>query len=107
MRRINWKLVGAFGKGLCKVLAVGSLVILGRGFKVSVCEEHDEKYDSRAVGYGDAVEAIMGSNMFSDDKRDAVVALKHRESGQYYKAVIAIAESTAFSDDKLEMIEGL
>lgn len=58
--------------------------------------------------YSDAVNAIMGSDMWSSDKQEAVSILARGETTEFYKAVISIVnESSTWSSDKVKMIRGL
>lgn len=57
--------------------------------------------------YGDAVEAISDSDMFSSDKRMAIETLLTDQDDDYYRGVIGITESDMFSGDKLLAIQKL
>ena len=57
--------------------------------------------------YGDAVEAISDSDMFSSDKRMAIETLLTDQDDDYYRGVIGITESDMFSSDKVLAIQKL
>ena len=57
--------------------------------------------------YGDAVEAISDSDMFSTDKRLAIETLLTDQDDDYYRGVIGITESDMFSSDKVLAIQKL
>ena len=61
----------------------------------------------KLVGYDDAVEAIMSSSMFSNDKCEAVKAVKQNMGEYYYKSILSIMESSMFGAEKVEMIRYL
>lgn len=57
--------------------------------------------------YGDAVKAVMSSDMYSHDKSKVVGLLKQNADSAYYGAVIAIVESDMFSHEKIKAIENI
>lgn len=57
--------------------------------------------------YGDAVESISDSDMFSSDKRLAIETLLTDQDDDYYRGVIGITESDMFSSDKVLAIQKL
>lgn len=57
--------------------------------------------------YGDAVESISDSDMFSSDKRMAIETLLTDQNDDYYRGIIGITESDMFSSDKLLAIQKL
>ncbi len=59
------------------------------------------------VGYGDAVSAILSSDMFDYNKTKAIELLKRDESGEYYRAVISAINSELFDSNKIRTIETL
>lgn len=67
---------------------------------------NDIRYSGK-VGYDDAVKAILGSNMYSTNKQDAISVLKMGESSEYYKAVIMTARSSMYSYDRYETIKNM
>lgn len=58
-----------------------------------------------AVGYGDAVAAVMKSDMYDRYKKEAVSIIARDGSSEYYKAIIAIAGSKDYDRYRLEMIK--
>ena len=56
------------------------------------------------ANYGDAVNEIMQSNMYSHDKTKAISALRKNGGTELYRAVISIVRSRAYSHDKVKMI---
>ena len=71
---------------------------------VSVKDVLDMMRYSGDVGYGDAVNAIMSSSMYSHDKTRAVAMLRDGKTSDFYKAVINVAKSSAYSHDKAASI---
>lgn len=57
--------------------------------------------------YGDAVESISDSDMFSIDKRLAIEMLLTDQDNDYYRGIIGISDSDMFSTDKLRAIQKL
>lgn len=74
---------------------------------ISVKDILDMTRYSGEVGYGDAVNAIMTSNMYSSDKNKAVSILKRDETSDFYKAVINVARGNAYSSDKVRTISNM
>lgn len=56
------------------------------------------------TGYGDAIEAIGDSDMWSADKRIAIGGLAKNESDDFYDGVISIVNSGMWSADKKNAI---
>lgn len=71
---------------------------------VSVRDVIDGIKYSGEVDYGDAVDAIMSSDMMSSYKEQAVTTLKKDESSQFYKAVIRVIKSDMMSSYKVDTI---
>ena len=65
------------------------------------------RYNVGKVEYDDAVEAIMASNMWSDDKVKAVKFLKRDCESKLYKATIDVVNSSMWSHDKVEVIQNM
>lgn len=104
MRNLNWKSIGNFVGKFCDVAACGLLILASR----KAVDYAVDDYVSAFAGYGDAMSAIMKSNMYSHNKREAAEALKRTEDSEYYKAIIHIAQdSRLYSHDKVELIKGL
>lgn len=59
------------------------------------------------VNYGDAVQAVMSSDMYSHDKSKVVGLLKQNADQAYYNAVISIVKSDMFSHEKIKSIESI
>lgn len=59
------------------------------------------------VGYNEAVDAIMHSSMWADDKTKAVSILKRGESSEYYRAMISIVKSSMWADDKIKAMNSI
>ena len=57
--------------------------------------------------YGDTVDLIMRSNMFSSDKKAMIELLKKDADAAYYKAAIQVIKSNMFSSDKIDAIKAL
>lgn len=104
MKKINWGTVGKIAKEACEIAIYGLVAVA----TIKICEPATEKCDDTAATYGDAVRAIMDSDMFSHYKKDAVKLLKRDGTASYYKAIIHVVENDSmFSHDKLNMIEFL
>lgn len=103
-KKETMKTVGKYLKSGCKIAAYGAATILSY-LSLSDIKQYvrDVSIDVNA-DYGDAVNAIMSSNMWSEDKKEAVQALSKGESAAFYKAVIKIANSNMWSADKAETI---
>lgn len=101
------ELVGKTGHAIaecCKVaFCVGlvSLSYLSMSNNNSTCTTYGR------LNYGDAVQAIMSSDMFSNDKTKAIGMIKQSADSAYYSAVIAIVKSDMFSCNKLKSIENI
>lgn len=86
-------------KGVLKV--AGTVLLAG----VALAKSYDARYNVvYNVSYNDAVEAIMSSSMWTDDKARSVSALKLNAKPEIYAAVIRIVKSTMWSNDKLKLI---
>ena len=59
------------------------------------------------VGYDDAIEVIVNSDMFSSCKVEAINAVKRDEESGYYKTIINIVKSNMFSSSKVDAIKKL
>ncbi len=57
--------------------------------------------------YGDVVNLIMRSNMFSSDKKAMIKLIEKDADAAYYKAVIQVVKSNMFSSDKIDAIKAL
>ena len=100
----NAKKVKNFAKRSCQAV----IPILGTVLaSISVKDLMDMFSYSGDVDYGDAVNAIMSSTMYSHDKTRAVSVLKVGETSDFYKAVINVAKSSAYSHDKVTTIANM
>lgn len=99
------------GKTIGNIVKVGGGVILYGlatvASKTSIKDIIDMVRYSGDVDYSDAVNAIMGSDMFGSYKADAVELLKRDMSTTYYKAVITIVRSDMFGSYKVTAIKNL
>ena len=89
---------------------VGVAVFYGLAYaatKVSVNDVIDMVRYKGNVKYGDAVDVIMSSSMYSSDKNKALLALKKDKDSDYYRAVIRVVKSNMFSSDKIKTITDL
>lgn len=91
------------------VMTVCGLVIAGAIAAANVAAADDLiGYNGAYAGYGDAVNAIMNSDMWSSDKRSAIAAMDKNANKEIYKAVIAIATNDSmWSSDKVNAIYAL
>lgn len=102
--KINWKPVKDIAELVGGAVSYVVMIAAYRKFMERMCESTS----SDIVYYGDAVGAIMRSDMYSHDKADAVAALKRTGNTEFYKAIIHIADDTSmFSHDKVSMIKAL
>ena len=105
MKRIDWKSIGDFVGHVGEIALYGIAVVAS--YKIGDYVINNE-LGSETVGYEDAVKAIMASDMYSHDKRDAIEALNRHETADYYGAIVHIAkDSSMFSHDKVKMIKNL
>ena len=106
MKMYKSESMGNLVKQVCKITFYGLLAAVS----CSRLEKHVtyRNYGSVSSGYGEAVAAIMESNMFSCDKEEAVTALKANGSADFYKAIVSIVrDPKTFSCDKRDMIKAL
>lgn len=104
MAKINWKPIKDFAGQLGGVVFYG--LIAGVAYKTF--EYKPTMSDIKPIGYGDAVEAIMKSGMWSSDKRIATATLKTSGTSDYYRAVVyVVSDDSTFSSDKITMIKEL
>ena len=57
------------------------------------------------VGYGDAVKAILESDLYSSAMEEAISILEKDKDQEYYKAIIRVVDSNTYSSAKLRMIK--
>lgn len=87
-------------------------LIIGIGLAIGVISKFVSDYSpeiekKRVYSYGDAVEAVLSSSMFSGDKKKAVLLITKKADSDYYKSIAGAAKSRMFSGDKLALIESL
>ena len=104
MLHVNWKTVGGCTKALGKGIAYGALLILACGTKIKI----ERTYNScNPVGYYDAVNSIMESNMLDSYKREIVEMIKPDSNSDYYNSVISVLESNMLDSYKRDTIKTL
>lgn len=54
--------------------------------------------------YGDAINAVSHSDMFSRDIQKAIEHIPYGASSEFYKGIVALTKSSAFSSTKCESI---
>lgn len=98
---INKDKVMKYAKKGCEIAVyVGGIVLS----YVSVRDVVDAVKYSGEVDYGDAVDAIMSSDMMSSYKEQAVTMLKKDADSQFYKAIIRVVKSDMMSSYKCDTI---
>ena len=103
MINLNWRTIGKFAVKFCGMALYGLLATKSLSVKVDMSDGHSEA----APGYGDAIAAIVESDMWTSDKDRAVAILKRDEYVEYYKSVISIVNGDMWSSTKVSMIESL
>jgi hypothetical protein len=104
MRKLNLEPIFDIAKPIVKGVAYGALLsLLSKSFKLDV-----KVGEIESAGYGDAVSAIMNSDMLGSYKSEAVAMLEKCASSEYYKAVISIVENDdMLSSYKVKTIKSL
>lgn len=102
---INWEPIGKFAKTAFEVVVYGALAAASIKYGESITKN----YGINAVTtYGDAVEAIMDSDMYSSYKTEAIALLKRDGTADYYRAIArVVGDDTMYSSYKLDMIKTL
>lgn len=104
MSKIDLKTVGKHVIKACELVLCGLVVTKA----VESNEQVSVSNNFLPVTYGDAVKAIMDSDMWSHDKEYAIAALKRYETTDYYSAIVNIVSGTdAWSHDKVKMVQNL
>lgn len=67
---------------------------------------HKVRYSGK-VNYGDAVNVIMNSSMWSEDKSKVISFLKTDGDSDFYRSVISVVKSSMWSNDKVKTIEDM
>lgn len=102
---INWEPIGKFAKTAFEVVVYGALAAASIKYGESITKNYGI---STVTTYGDAVEAIMDSDMYSSYKTEAITLLKRDGTVDYYRAVArVVGDGTMYSSYKLEMIKTL
>lgn len=99
--------VGKVGHGIvegCKVALCVGLISLPY---LSASSNNRKSTTYERVNYGDAVRAVMSSDMYSHDKSKVVELLKQHADSAYYSAVIAIVKSDMYSHERIKSIENI
>ena len=103
MTPINWKFVGDcvkfVGKGVAYGLSLASLF----GTKVTI----KRTYESGYVGYYDAIDSVMESDMLDSYKNEIVDMIKTNAEPRYYKSVITVIASDMLDSYKRDTIKKL
>ena len=89
------KSVGSVALGVFEILStvvVAGLIVTGK------------KGVKQVVTYNDAVNAVMNSGLWSDNKVEIIHALKPNFEPEVYEAVVAVINSSMWFDDKTETI---
>ena len=85
-------------KGIALVVIAGVLSSKSGNHKTTNCSSHSD-YE-----YGDAVGAIMNSDMLDSDKTKVASVIQLNYSTEIYKAIVYVAESDMLSSKKRETI---
>lgn len=103
MINLDLRTVGKIAVKFCGLALYGLLATKSFRVKVDMADEHAVT----APGYGDAIAAIVESDMWDTDKDKVVSVLKRDEYVEYYKSVISIVNGDMWSTTKVNMIEKL
>lgn len=104
MRKLDLNSIRNLAGGICEV-AASVLLIAASNKVIEVITGGHVRVVAR---YSDAINAIMKSSMYSNDKREAAAVLKRYEDAEYYRAIInVVQDSRLYSSDKVELIKGL
>lgn len=85
-------------------LAVNALAVVLQNWADGAVDRKKYTVVSGA-NYGDAVSAIMSSDMLSRDMHEAVNCIPRNEDSSLYDGIIAVAKSSAISHYKKETIK--
>lgn len=103
MLHVNWKTVGKYTKALGKGIAYGALLAFVGGTKITV----KQTYSVGPVGYYDAVNSIMESDMLDSYKREIVEMIKPDCDSEYYKTIVSVIKSDMLDSYKRDTIKTL
>ena len=106
MKKPNLETVGIIAGAIAGLAYCGLQII--ESFNAKKNAESSIKCLNTSDGYADAVNAIMDSNMFDSDKREAISALKTTANPNFYSSIVRIAsDDTMFGSSKVELIRHL
>ncbi len=103
MINLNWRTVGKLAVKVCGLALYGLLATKSVRVKVDMPDWHSET----APSYGDAMIAIVKSDMLDSTKDRVASVLKRDEYVDYYRSVISIINSDMLDSTKRRMIERL
>ena len=103
MINLSLRTVGKYALKFCGLALYGLLATKSVNVKVNV----NDGQSATAPGYGDAINAIVESDMWDGYKDEAASALKRNECAEYYKSVIRIVTGDMWDGYKVDMIERL
>lgn len=89
------KTLGRVSKGVLEIL--GTVVVAG----LLLTKKTDEKH---AVTYKDAINAVMDSSLWSEDKVKVIDVLKPGYKPELYEAVVEVLKSSLWGEDKVDVI---
>ena len=94
--------IGGYVKTGCKFAAYAVVAVLSCS---SITDDILRKIRYTGdVGYSDAVNAIMNSDMMGSYKRDAIEALPKDKDCEFYKSVMYIANADMMGSYKVDLI---
>jgi hypothetical protein len=104
---MNKKVLRKIGKYALKICGLACYGLLMS--RTSVSDDREvEECDNKGVAYSFAVRAILRSDMYGYQKKDAISQLKTNGCAEYYNAVIEIAnDEDLYGYQKVDMIEML
>lgn len=100
---LDLRTVGKFAVKVCGLALYGLLATKSLKVKVDMSDGHD----STAPGYGDAIAAIVDSDMWDGYKDEVISVLKRDEYVEYYKSVISIVSGDMWDGYKVDMVKRL
>lgn len=103
MINLDLRTVGKFAVKVCGLALYGLLAT--KSFRVKI--DMPDKHEATAPGYGDAMVAIVESDMLDSTKDMFASVLKRDEYVEYYRSVISIVNGDMLDSTKRRMIESL
>lgn len=103
MINLSLRTVGKYALKVCGLALYGLLATKSLKVEVDMSDEHG----MTEPRYGDAIAAIVESDMWTSDKDRVVAMLKRDEYVEYYRSVISIVKGDMWSSTKVSMIENL